>query len=129
MQNELLFALLGFTGDIIVEDQNSFKVCDGFDLFNQAEKDQVNRIVPLGFLYCKLEEYVREFDITWNNSNVNLYKAALAQGVNDLLKIYADDVTYFEQYILQVDSVVPLSHTTQFFQKVCIINNLSFVMN
>lgn len=52
MLHELLFGLLGFTGDILVgnEDNTSFQVKPGFDLVSISERDQLNKIAPLGWL-------------------------------------------------------------------------------
>lgn len=51
MIHELLLCLLGFTGDILVEaeDRSTFLVKPGFDLLTPSERDQLNRIAPLGW--------------------------------------------------------------------------------
>lgn len=48
MLHDILLSLLGFPGDIIVQQDNTFSVRQGFALLQPAEKEQVNRIVPLG---------------------------------------------------------------------------------
>jgi hypothetical protein len=51
MIHELLLGLLGFTGDILIEDvdNNTIHVKPGFDLLTQSERDQLNKIAPLGW--------------------------------------------------------------------------------
>ena len=44
MLHEILMSLLGFTGNIIVRDETTFKVCDEFDLLTIAEKVSVVRV-------------------------------------------------------------------------------------
>lgn len=53
MIHELLLCLLGFTGDILVEavDNSTFQVRPGFDLLTPSERDQLNRIAPLGWYW------------------------------------------------------------------------------
>lgn len=122
--NELFFALLGFTGDVMIEDGEVFRVCDGCDMFSEAEKLQLNRILPLGWFYTKFNDIVSRYDISWKNSKspsgCQIFKAALSLSVSDMLTEYVDNVTYLEQLVL-TDGPVPLSHVTQHLQKVFVI--------
>jgi hypothetical protein len=121
MQNDLLFALLGFTGDVIVEENDTFRVRDGYDGLKESEKDQINRISPLGWIYIKLFEFTQKYDVGWGKmidvNKFEAYKIALAQGLNDLLQAYTDDITYLEQQIVGAE-LIPLSYVMQYFQKV-----------
>jgi hypothetical protein len=61
MLHEIFLSLLGFTGDIIIEDSETYLVSSSFDLFTSAERQQINRIVPLGiyiFAYTCICTYI-----------------------------------------------------------------------
>lgn len=51
MLHELLMGMLGFAGDILVEDPSAdtFHVKPGFDLLTPSERDQINKLAPLGW--------------------------------------------------------------------------------
>jgi hypothetical protein len=121
MLHELFLGLLGFTGDILVwsANGNSMHVKDGFDLLTSGERDQINKLAPLGWYYVKLQEFVDEYSLQWGskrNSGRLLYRAALSQGVADLLEEYTADVVYLEQIVLK-DGPVPLSQVLLHLQK------------
>lgn len=58
MLQELLMAMAGTTGGVIVETQNSFSVNPQFKIFSESEKIVINQIVQLGFLYKVLKKWV-----------------------------------------------------------------------
>lgn len=123
MLHELLFSLLGFVGDIIVEENGTFKVKDGFDLLSEGERDQINRIAPLGWYYNSLGRFVQRYDVSWGGTTKpKVYMSGLVQGVSDLLQEYCSDVSYLEQLILS-EGPIPLSQILQHLQKVFSINN------
>lgn len=118
MLHEILFSLLGFVGDIIVDDDSVFKVKDGFDLLQESERTLVNKIVPLGWYYVKLNEIIQRYDISWGQtSKPCVYLASAVQGMSDLLTEYVADVAYLEQLLL-AEGPIPLSQVLQHMQKV-----------
>jgi hypothetical protein len=118
MLHELLFSLLGFVGDVIIDDGHTYRVKDGFDLLRESEKDLVNRISPLGWYYVRLTDTVQKYDVSWANVERNrVYMASAVQGVSDLLAEYVADVAFIEQLILS-DGPMPLSQVLQHLQKV-----------
>lgn len=118
MLHELLFSLLGFTGDIIIEEGGAYKVKDGFDLLREGERDQINRIAPLGWYYTNLGSIVQRYDVSWSpTARPEAYMTGLVQGVSDLLQEYVADVSYLEQLILS-EGPIPLSQILQHLQKV-----------
>jgi hypothetical protein len=120
MLHELLFALLGFVGSIIVEVDDCYKVKDGYDLLNEAERDQINRVAPLGWYYVQLGALVKKYDISWGKISLNgtaVYRSAAMQGVSDLLQEYVADVSYLDKLILS-DGPIPVSQVLQHLQKV-----------
>jgi len=91
MLHEIIFALIGFVGDIIIEKNGTFCVKTDFDLLAVAEVEQVNRIVPLGWLYNDIKRFVSKYDINWGGlpleSNYSsrlfhTYHAGLASGTS-----------------------------------------------
>ena len=131
MAHELFCCLLGFSGDVFVEDESTFRVRDGFDLLTQAERDQLNRLSPLGWFYKQLTNFVNKHEITWGGGKVlpffcvheeqgapnNLYLTAIGEGVADFLVEYVADITCLEQLIIS-DGPVPLSKVLQHLHKV-----------
>ena len=54
MLHELLLALLGTTGGIIVETEAGFQVNPKLGFFSPAEAEILNRIVVLGHFYKRI---------------------------------------------------------------------------
>jgi hypothetical protein len=118
MLHELLFSLLGFVGDIIVDDGNTFRVKDGFDLLRESERDLVNRIAPLGWYYVKFGVLIERNDIGWGQqSQPRVYMMSMAQGLSDLMTEYVADVSFLEQLVLS-DGPMPLNQVLQHLHKV-----------
>ena len=119
MLHELLLALIGFTGDIIVESQNCFAVRNGFDLLTIAEKEQIDKIVILGWYYNKLAAFVKKHNLQWGreSNHFQAYKHATSLGIADLLSEYVDDIALLEQ-VVSNEGPIPLSHITHHVQKV-----------
>ena len=124
MLHEVFLSLLGFTGDIIVEGENTYHVSASFDLFTAAEKQQINRIVPLGWYYASLSSFVVLYEVKWGvkvgDPDSQFYRTAMSQGIADLLSEYADDIAYLEQLVL-AEGPVPLSHVLHHLQKYLLI--------
>lgn len=118
---DLLLSFLGFTGDIILDDGYTFRIRDGFSLERESERHQVNILVPLGWYYFQLNQFVDKYSARWGlkarSAQFETYKFAVAQGVDDLLHEYVDDISYLEQMVL-TDGTVPLSYIFQHLQKV-----------
>jgi hypothetical protein len=51
MLHELLLALFGHTGSIIIEIEDRFQVNPKLDFLSAAECELINRIAYIGFLY------------------------------------------------------------------------------
>lgn len=120
MLHELLFALLGFVGEVIVEKDGTFCVKDGFDMLREGERDQVNRLAPLGWYYVQLGIKVSENDLSWSSSvEPQAYMTSMVQGFADLLQEYVGDISYLEQLVI-AEGPIPLSQVLQHMQKVTI---------
>jgi hypothetical protein len=116
MYHEILFALLGLTGDIIVLSEDpilrlpTFRIKDGYSLLNDAEKEQINQILPLGWYYQQFQHFQAQYNLTWNliHSQLPIYKMAVAFAIQDLLQEYEDAVTELEElYNRSVSDVTP----------------------
>jgi hypothetical protein len=107
MLHELLFALLGFTGDSIILTRDpifqlpTFRVVDGFSKIPDAEIEQINQIAPLGWYYKQFQDYIKQYDMTWSstNSSLSIYKMALAAALQDLLQEYDNDISDLENML------------------------------
>jgi gamma-tubulin complex component 4 len=54
MLHEILLALLGIPGNLIVEEEDSFKISPFINFLTESEKELINRLVILGFYYKKI---------------------------------------------------------------------------
>lgn len=130
MQQDILLSLLGFPSDFIVEcsaapestsveSEGTFRVKDGYANLDDSEREQINRIVPLGWYYNYLQGYTQKYDLSWGRVGeaTEVYKLALGGAVQDLLQEYVDDVADLES-ILNEDERLPLSHFIHHLQKV-----------
>lgn len=135
MLHDLLFALLGFPGDVIIEDESNkdpeinnsscrgkFHVKDGYPGLTEPEREQVDAIAPLGWYHNAFENYIRRYDMSWGNisSDAQIYKMALCAALRDLLQEYLDDIAELEA-LLNKEQSLPLSHFVQHLRKVSIV--------
>lgn len=137
--HDILLALLGFTGDIIVEEfsidgvegkRTTFHVRDGYPDISDAERDQIDKIVPLGWYYLRFDEYMKKYDISWDGiyEGSQMYRMAICAALQDLQQEYMDDIANLEE-ILNLEESLPLSHFLHHVQKVFkgdILNILTF---
>lgn len=121
MLHELFLALVGVTGDVFVEEDNTFKVASTDNTLDESQESQYNALLPLGWYYVRFMEIIEANDVSWTTADSagcpQLYRCAVVQGVSDLLAEYANDVAYLEQYVV-AEGAVPMSHVLQHFQKV-----------
>eukprot|EP01041_Mallomonas_annulata_P006225 gene6225-12613_t len=121
MLQEILLSLLGFAGDIIIDVGYTFMVADDFELLIAAEREQINRIVQLGWYYTALTRFIEEHEVQWDVQRCSpdgfqVYKAAMALAIGDLLSEYTEDITRLEQQII-AEGPIPISYLNQFMQK------------
>lgn len=60
MLHELLLALLGKTGNIVVEDEDTFKINPKIDFIAEPEKKILNKLCVLGFYYQRIQNFLDE---------------------------------------------------------------------
>ena len=122
MLYDILYALLGFTGDIVVETNHTFHVKDGYSKLTDAEREQINHLVPLGWYYNRFEAFIKRYDMSWGNvsggiEKLAIYKMAVSAAIQDFQQEYLEDVNELEE-ILNQEQSLPLSHFIQHMQKV-----------
>jgi len=124
MIHEILLALLGFPGEILIEDneKKSFRVRDGVPYLQQGERAQIDRLAPLGWYYKWLQSFVEKYDVRWGTrgSIFQAYKSALSAAIGDLLGTYSHDIAYLEQLIL-TEGPIPLSRVVHHLQKYLLV--------
>jgi gamma-tubulin complex component 4 len=70
----------------------------------------------LGYLYATLDSFVEEASSSSDSSSGGLYKAALANGISELLDVYRSAVLQIEQHIMKLQTP-PLLTLQQFLSE------------
>lgn len=135
MYQDLLLTLLGFPSDFIIVTPSpsdidsirggsqipepTFRVKEGYTGLFDSDREQIDKIVPLGWYYQQLQAYTDHYDLSWGNINkeTEIYKLALSSAVKDLLLEYVEDITVLED-ALNSSEHIPLSHFIRHLQKV-----------
>nr|XP_043621014.1 gamma-tubulin complex component 4 homolog [Erigeron canadensis] len=142
MLHELLLSLLGFTGDLIIDDQQhrlsaagdnfisdqcTFKLASDISFLQPSERDIIERVITLGFYYRELDRFAtKSRNLSWISSkNVSpsllgedkiksqsVYKRAIANGIVEVLSVYRSAVLHMEQKLLS-DALPILATVTQ----------------
>ncbi|KAM4074630.1 hypothetical protein ACB094_10G108200 [Castanea mollissima] len=137
MLHELLLALLGYTGDLIIHNSNSnsddrpFKLASDISFIQPSDRDLIERIITLGFYYRELDRFATESrNLSWIRSAKNesplelsssknpssVYRRAIANGVVEMLSVYRSAVLHVEQKLL-AETVPILATVTQGLNK------------
>lgn len=107
-----------------MEGEDTYQVSSTFDLFTAAERQQINRLVPLGWYYASLSSFVVFYEVKWGvkmgDPDSQFYRTAMSQGIADVLTEYASDIAYLEQLVL-AEGPVPLSHLLHHLQKYLLV--------
>ncbi len=72
MLHEILFSLLGKTGNIIIEVDSKFCINESLDFISPSEREIINRICILGFYYSRLEKFLESNYKSFSNITSNL---------------------------------------------------------
>jgi hypothetical protein len=142
MLRDLLLGLLGFPGDILSLEDDTMRVRHDFDMLTIGERDQVNKLAPMGWFYLKLRNFVSDCAIKWENDHIGdigegsvgaddrkksslsslssssnqLYLTAMSKGVEQLILDYVDDVTYLD-LLIEKEGPMPLSQISSHLKK------------
>ncbi len=60
MLHEILLALLGKAGNIIIEFEDKFALDERLDFLSISEKETINKLCILGFHYRRIEQFLEE---------------------------------------------------------------------
>jgi gamma-tubulin complex component 4 len=111
VSHEVLLALLGHPGNIIVEKNETFVVSADISFLSVAEKETINRIVWLGYQYRQLVVFTEQqcFASQRGSARAGLYCRALCAGIEERISAYRQAISDVEQDILY-DPDTNLSH-------------------
>ena len=70
MLHELLLALLGRNGNIITEQDGTFKIDPKLTLISEPEKDILNKICTLGYYYLKIQKFISQSQQIFSNIGI-----------------------------------------------------------
>jgi gamma-tubulin complex component 4 len=104
MLYDILFALCGFPGDLIVDTGSYFAVAPGSAL-SSSELAALQPLLATAYAYHRLDQFCQTESMRRSSS---LYTPAIALGVSDVLTRYRADVASCESRIL-LDPILPLS--------------------
>ncbi|XP_020235158.1 gamma-tubulin complex component 4 homolog [Cajanus cajan] len=139
MLHELLLALLGYTGDLIIDrrdhltaetpisDECTFKLAPDISFVDPSDRELIERIIVLGFYYREMERFsAKSRNLSWIRSanasplekkeKGSVYRRALANGIVEILSVYRSAVLHIEQKLLS-ESMPILATVTQGLNK------------
>ncbi|KAG4401564.1 hypothetical protein GLYMA_02G017400v4 [Glycine max] len=139
MLHELLLALLGYTGDLIIDRRDhltadtpisyecTFKLAPDISFIDPSDRELIERIIVLGFYYREMERFSGKCrDLSWiRSANANplekkekgsVYRRALANGIVEILSVYRSAVLHIEQKLLSENMPI-LATVTQGLNK------------
>ncbi|PWA47655.1 GAMMA-TUBULIN COMPLEX PROTEIN 4 [Artemisia annua] len=131
MLHELLVSLLGYTGDLIIDDTKSstFKLASDISFIEPSERDIIEKTITLGFYYRELDRFAtKSRNLSWirhgnesvaseeNNEKQSVYRRAIANGIVEVLSVYRSAVLHMEQKLL-ADPLPILATITQSLNK------------
>ena len=102
LQAELIYALLGFSGQVIVQmDQGRLGLADGLPI-DPSERRLVLGILSISECYAALDRFLSAELFDWQRASVGRdpYMVALANGVDECLAPYRTRVLELEQQLL-----------------------------
>ncbi|KAJ3669511.1 hypothetical protein LUZ60_011461 [Juncus effusus] len=141
MLHELLLALLGFTGDFVIDEREAldeedeedefcgagptFRLASDLSFLDPSQRTAIEELVKLGFYYRELNRFAtKSRDLSWiqspfekgNGKKESVYRRAIANGINEILSVYRASVLKVEQNLL-AEPVPILSTVTQGLHK------------
>ncbi|CAI8603766.1 unnamed protein product [Vicia faba] len=139
MLHELLLALLGYTGDLIIDrrdnlsavtpisDECTFKLAPDISFIDPSDRELIERIITLGFYYRELERFsAKSRNLNWirsenaslleNKEKPSVYRRALANGIVEILSVYTSSILHIEQLLL-AETMPILATVTQGLNK------------
>lgn len=131
MLHELLFVLMGYSGDVFIpypplpNKSNTFCIPSDFPLLHPTERECLNRLGQLGWTYSQINQFTkdvkesRSINKTNRSSNIphGAYALALVTSIEKTLNEYRQNILDMETRILNKEdeagsNVIPLSLLT-----------------
>jgi gamma-tubulin complex component 4 len=119
MLHELLLALSGCEGDIIILKDDGFYLDKDLPFLHESEKEIIDELCKLGYYYRLLTKFVHDNSIqqyilakNYDRMPPSSYVRALCAGIEEVLDAYLNTLTQFEQRVL-IDPIMPLSYLKQ----------------
>lgn len=129
MLHEVLLALIGHTGNIIIEEDGKFKVSEAIEFLNE---DEINKVVILGVFYKQIAEFIKRNsglnsqlpfilcmeDMKEGNNDdeeievTSVYIKAFCTGVHEVLNLYKEHILAIEHEYFVNDSL-SITHLSQ----------------
>ncbi|KAJ0980646.1 hypothetical protein J5N97_008901 [Dioscorea zingiberensis] len=122
MLHELLLALLGYTGDFVVEDRDplhppsapTFKLARDLSFIHPSDQTLIEGLISLGFYYRELDRFAskcRDLSSVYSSKDDDpslkekagagsVYRRAIANGIVEILSVYRSAVLQVEQNLL-----------------------------
>ena len=148
MLHEILLALIGHTGNIIIEEDSQFKVSNSIEFLTEAEIEQINKVVILGIFYKQITDFVKRNsglnsqipfllcmeDLKDDNDDeeievTSVYVKAFWNGVQEVLNLYKEHILAIEHEYFVNDSL-NITHLSQklslFYQLLPALSNCIF---
>ncbi|KAF3324693.1 gamma-tubulin complex component 4 isoform X1 [Carex littledalei] len=146
MLHELLLALLGFTGDFVIDEREkleeededgdcpvgpTFRLAPDLSFVDPSQRSAIERLVQLGFYYRELNCFAtKSRNLSWVQSSREIpvpipqpekrrgsvYRRAIANGIVEILSVYRAAVLKVEQNLLS-EPVPILATVTQGLHK------------
>ena len=124
LHHEVLLALLGHTGDVIEQRHSGaevvgYRVSPSLSFIAPAERQRIDGIVQLGFLYLQLHSFIlthtHQPAPSGSDATSPLYLAALSTALSNLLASYRSTLLHVERAVLESDTY-PMSSLQQTLQ-------------
>ncbi|KAI9025017.1 gamma-tubulin complex component protein [Phycomyces nitens] len=125
MLHELLFVLSGYPGDVFIpypsQNPSTFAIPPEFPLLHPTERESLNRLAQLGFLFAQLTQFVASVkDLKQpkiRQKPCGAYLQAVVTTLEGILNNYRQEIIVMEQRILNKDdeagdNVVPIALLT-----------------
>jgi hypothetical protein len=111
--HEVLLAMLGHTGGLLVCTDGKLKVRDEFDFLMPHERCLVERVAQTGHTFAEIEAFIRRVRTASRKENgvvrESLYMRALVAGLEEILDVFRAMVLSVEQAVLAEPSL-PLTY-------------------
>ncbi|KAL0089548.1 gamma-tubulin complex component protein [Phycomyces blakesleeanus] len=125
MLHELLFVLSGYPGDVFIphppQNPSTFVIPPEFPLLHPTERESLNRLAQLGFVFAQLTQFVASVkDLKQPNTHqkpCGAYLQAVVTTLEGILNNYRQDIIAMEKRILNKDdeagdNIVPIALLT-----------------